>query len=395
MLLLDILLASLIFVFIGIPSLLLFFEIMLGQVKLKPVFLGMKRDACVILIPAHNEELLIGQTLKSLKNEISTFDRILVVADNCTDSTVSICQKNGVEVIQRLNKQQIGKGYALDFGIHYLQDRLIKTVVIVDADCEFTPGSLDKLVKHSQQHDKIVQSMYLMKAAVNAKSKIRLAEFGWLIINKIRSRGRTRLGIGCHLQGSGMAFPRRIFEKVSLASANIVEDLELGLKLLDLGEKVIFDDVAVIISYFPVSDEGIAIQRTRWEHGRLSAISSLPKMIIKGVLIGPRALFWLALDAIIPPTILWLVFVFSMAMLSLLLLFFPVFSPVIILFSCWILLVISITISWILNARDILQFDDIAGAFTYVLAKFPVYKTFFTARQKDWVRTIRGKNKHE
>ena len=180
--------------------------------------------------------------------------------------------------------------------------------------------------------------MYLMKAPENADSKIRVAEFAWLITNKIRSIGRTRLGISCHMQGSGMAFPRAIFDKVSLASANIVEDLELGLKLLNLGEKVIYDDSAVIISYFPSSDEGLAIQRRRWEHGRLSAIYSLPKMMFKAILNRRSDVFWLALDASIPPTILWLILVFSTGIISIFLLLFSITLPSVVLFFCFIFL---------------------------------------------------------
>lgn len=394
MLSVDILLGCIILLLIGIPSTLLFLELILGQVALKPSLTNMKREGAVILIPAHNEEPVIGKTLEKLKKEVSKSDRILVVADNCTDSTVNICTQYEVEVIQRVDKKLIGKGYALDFGIQHLQNSKIKTVVIVDADCEFKPGSLDILVGRSQYYNKIVQSMYLMKAPVNADSKTRVAEFAWLITNVIRSVGRTRLGISSHMQGSGMAFPHTVFDKVSLASANIVEDFELGLKLLNLGEKVIFDDDAVIVSYFPSSDEGLNIQRKRWEHGRLSAIYSLFKMMFKAILKKRSDVFWLALDASIPPTILWLTLVFATGVLSIFLLFFSISLPAILLFFCFILLVIAICISWVIHARNIIQIKDLFGAFQYILSKFSIYRTFFTSRQKDWVRTIR-EDKHE
>ena len=394
MLSVESLLVGMLLVLIGMPSLLLFLELILGQFPLKPGTVNIKRESCVILIPAHNEEPVIGRTLEKLKKELSSFDEILVVADNCTDSTVTICKHYDVEVIERINNERIGKGYALDFGIQYLQNSQFKTVVIVDADCEFKPGSLDMLVKRSQYHDKIVQAKYLMKAPSDADSKIRVAEFAWLITNVIRPIGRTRLGISSHMQGSGMAFPRAVFDKVSLASANIVEDFELGLKLLQGGEKVLFDDSAVIVSYFPSSNEGLNIQRKRWEHGRLSAIYLLFKMMFKAMLDRRSDVFWMALDASIPPTILWLMLVFAIGILSTLLLLFSIYLPAIILFFCFILLATAIFISWIVHARDILQFKDILGAFEYIFSKFSIYRTFFTSRQKDWVRTVRRK-KHD
>jgi cellulose synthase/poly-beta-1,6-N-acetylglucosamine synthase-like glycosyltransferase len=54
----------------------------------------------VALIPAHNEERLIGTAISALKSQSTPPTRIVLVADNCTDGTVGIGREHGVEVFE-------------------------------------------------------------------------------------------------------------------------------------------------------------------------------------------------------------------------------------------------------------------------------------------------------
>ncbi|MCQ2382974.1 MAG: glycosyltransferase family 2 protein, partial [Clostridia bacterium] len=45
---------------------------------------------------------------------------IFVIADNCTDNTAQIALDHGAFVIERSNKDLIGKGYALDLGTNVI-----------------------------------------------------------------------------------------------------------------------------------------------------------------------------------------------------------------------------------------------------------------------------------
>ena len=126
----------------------------------------------------------------------------------------------------------------------------------------------------------------------------------------------------------------------------------------------------------------------------LSEIYSLPKKMFNAALKRQSALFWLALDAFIPPTILWLLLLSGGAVLSLFLLFYGMLLPSTILLSCLILLVSAISVSWLINARDIVRIKDILGVIGFLFSKLAIYSTFFTSRQKHWVRTTRD-DKHE
>src|SRR5262249_29539183 len=75
---------------------------------------GLPRIA--IVIPAHNEEAVIGALLESLRDLDYPHDRYdaFVIADNCTDETANIVERSGVaQALERSNPEQRGKGYAL------------------------------------------------------------------------------------------------------------------------------------------------------------------------------------------------------------------------------------------------------------------------------------------
>jgi len=388
----ELLLGGLFIILLGLPSLLISLELLLGQKRLKKIPLNSgPNKSCTILMPAHNEELVIEHTLVQLKKEISADDRIVVIADNCTDNTVSICKSLNVEVIERQSIDKRGKGFALDFGIQYIAKQMPTTLVILDADSEFQPGGLARLVSRSQTDNTVIQSMYLMRSPAHAPIKTRVAEFAWLVKNRIRPTGLARLGLGCHLQGSGMAFPGEVFEQVSLASGSIVEDLELGLKLTALGYKIGFEPYAVVNSHFPTSTDGTQSQRTRWEHGHLASIAMLPKMIFSALKKRQFNVIGLCLDAAIPPTIMWLLLVILASFFSGVLTLFNVNMPFYIALICLSGILTGLLLAWLCHGLSLIKVSDFWGIMKFVGSKFSIYKTFFTARQKEWVRTDRTK----
>jgi cellulose synthase/poly-beta-1,6-N-acetylglucosamine synthase-like glycosyltransferase len=94
------------------------------------------RPATVVLVPAHNEALGIRETIKSISRELAPGDRVLVVADNCTDPTALIARESGAEVAERSDPMRQGKGYALQAGLVQLAaGQPPEIVVVVDADC--------------------------------------------------------------------------------------------------------------------------------------------------------------------------------------------------------------------------------------------------------------------
>src|SRR4051794_21140426 len=81
---------------IGLPALRRFRD-RDGKRSLPPV--DPARVRVTVLIPAHNEGNQITETIASLKSQERRPDRVIVIADNCTDPTAVLAQLCGAEVI--------------------------------------------------------------------------------------------------------------------------------------------------------------------------------------------------------------------------------------------------------------------------------------------------------
>ncbi|RTZ17425.1 glycosyltransferase [Vibrio aquaticus] len=383
-------LTTLVFVMVFLPSLFLFLELTFGLIHSNVRREEGEVKPYRIIIPAHNEAEIIKPTLAKLKAELGCLSHVVVIADNCTDDTADLAREQGAFVVERHHATLKGKGYALDAGIQAVSDSAPDTVVVFDADCEFTEGSCKQLILKSQRTDSVVQSLYLMKAPIQAPVKTRIAEFAWLVKNLVRPLGLSKFGINCQLQGSGMAFPWRVFEKVSFASGSIVEDLELGIKLNNLDENITFDVSSQVISFFPSSGQGSETQRMRWEHGHMASIAILPSAMLSALKRGRLKSCFTALDAMIPPTVLWLMLVvFTNLVTACLSIFLEIDSFLVAVLSLTLIL-LGLALAWLRYGLSIITPQDIASVIVYIFSKFDIYKKFLGNRQKDWVRTDRG-----
>ena len=346
---------------------------------------------CVVLIPAHNEALGIAKTIMSARKEVKESDLILVVADNCSDSTAAVSRDAGAICIERTNLELVGKGHALQYGVDYLTENDVEfaTVVVMDADCLFGEGSLLALLNASQTKNCVAQALYLMRSPNKGNIKLNISEFTWLIKNWVRPLGQKRLGISCHLQGSGMAFPKSVLNKYSLASSSIVEDLELGLHVVQGGEEVTFVPHALVTSEFPENNEGLENQRKRWEHGHLSVVKKMPSMMLQGLKQLNFRLFFQALDAAIPPTIMWIIFTILTLVVSFIAAIFDGFYWSTVIGLCISVFAFAIVCVWFKYGKKILPPAQLKGMIPFVLSKFSIYRTFISNREKNWVRTKR------
>ena len=96
-----------------------------------------------VLIPAHNEEASLPSTLASLLAQSHRPDRIIVVADNCTDSTADAARRAGVEVIESAGNTQKKAG-ALNQALTGLLPGQGENdvVMVMDADTQLDDGFL-------------------------------------------------------------------------------------------------------------------------------------------------------------------------------------------------------------------------------------------------------------
>jgi cellulose synthase/poly-beta-1,6-N-acetylglucosamine synthase-like glycosyltransferase len=391
----SLLIAAILFVALvvfSIPTLVLFVQVIVAVPVLRPGTPQTgKRPRISVLVPAHNEEAGITGTIHSVLTQLWAGDRLLVVADNCSDNTADVAMLAGAQAEIRTDLDRRGKGYALDFGVCCLAENPPEILIIVDADCIVSAGTIDYLARTCLQSGRPVQSLYLMNAPADSGPMKKVAEFAWVVKNLVRPLGFHRLGLPCQLMGTGMAFPWATIRSASLANGHIVEDMKLGIDMALGGKPPLFCPHALVSSTFPTSAAGTKSQRTRWEHGHVSMIlSEAPKLLREGIRRKKLDVIALALDLSVPPVALLTLLVFTLFACALALwLLTGVTAPLLLATGVLGALGISILLAWWRYGRPILNASNLGVALIYALAKVPLYLRFFVNRQVEWVRSKR------
>ena len=99
------------------------------------------------LVPAHDEALTIAATLKSLWGQTRPPDRVVVVADNCTDDTAEIARRRGAEVFTTVDNTHKKAG-ALNQALSEMFDHIDArdVVMVMDADSVIVPEFLETAI---------------------------------------------------------------------------------------------------------------------------------------------------------------------------------------------------------------------------------------------------------
>jgi cellulose synthase/poly-beta-1,6-N-acetylglucosamine synthase-like glycosyltransferase len=351
------------------------------------------RPSAAFLVPAHNEALGIRATLESLLVQMSSGDRVVVVADNCSDETANIARECRAEVIERSDLMKRGKGYALQAGLAHLEaGQPPAFVVVVDADCRLQPGCLDALVAQAAATDGPAQACYLMTAPAAPRAVDVVSALAVLVKNRVRPLAMGRLGFPCLITGSGSAFPWAALGAQSFDGANIVEDMQLGVDLALAGSPASYCDEAVLLAALPDRPAAFVSQRRRWEHGHLRTLTSqVPRLGLAFLKTGRLGLAAMLLDLAVPPLSLLVAINLAFVMVggvagSLGAGWAPAATSALALG----LLAGSVGLAWWRFARDWMPFRFLLSVPVYVLTKLPLYASFLFRRESAWVRTARG-----
>ncbi len=349
------------------------------------------RAPLAVLVPAHDEALVIRATLERITPQLQPGDRLVVVADNCSDDTASIARACGAEVLERINATLRGKGYALDHGVRHLEAAPPAAVVIIDADCDVAPGTIDKVFRQCQQFGRPVQALYAMEVAPGGGAVSPISAFAWRLRVIVCPIGMHKLGGPCNLMGSGMAIPWPLVRNLDLASGHIAEDMKMGVDLARRGAPPMLCPQALVTSTFPVSRAGAASQRTRWEHGHIGMIVDEVPTLLRDAARGIGAgLLPIALEICIPPkALLVLLLLASMLVTALGAAIGASAWPFAVAAAELSLFTVAVMLAWARFARDILPLSEVPRIGLYVLAKIPLYLGFLVRRQVEWVRSKR------
>lgn len=261
-----------------------------------------------VLIPARNEEQVIPHLLASIKGQTypSELIDIFVIADNCTDNTAKAALAAGAfRVIERQNKEQVGKGYALDYALGIIKndypDNDYQGYFVFDADNLLDENYIEEMNKMFSNGNRIITSYRNTK---NYSSSWISAgcSLWYLRESKYLNYPRTLLGTSCAISGTGFLVHREIIEKVGgWKFFLLTEDIEFTLHHVLEGECIAYCDKAVLYDEQPVKFSQSWRQRMRWTKGSMQVTQKYFFKMIKGLFCGKGfACFDLAVSTMVP-----------------------------------------------------------------------------------------------
>ena len=221
----------------------------------------------LVLIPAHNEEAVLGRTLAAVKRALRPGDLVLVVDDRSVDRTAAIAREYDAMVLQRTPDQEPGRAAARQDGLRLGLTVGWDAVAMIDADSVVEPEYLDACEAVLASGAMAVQARSEAAAGGGVLSQTFLAAFALQSVTI--PRGRDRLGLSVRLKGTGMVVRREIAQHYRFRGPGASEDLCFSLDLCRNGILPRHAESAHLRSESAASVGTASGQRRRWEAGRL------------------------------------------------------------------------------------------------------------------------------
>lgn len=352
-----------------------------------------------VLVPAHNEELIIEQTLDSLAKidyPSAQFD-VKVIADNCTDQTASICRAKQVKVLERVDPSHIGKGYALKWCF----DQLIASdtydaFVVIDADTIVSANLLKVFNTYLEDGAECVQCSYMAIPQPGSWSP-EITRVAMMLYNYVRPLGRMSIGSSAGLYGNGMCLSRDLLLKNPWDSFTRTEDLEYSIRLAMAETRVQFAPEAVVRAVMPTDPHNAESQRRRWEVGRLPLLKKHTLQLLStGLKKRSFMIIDRLMDLIMPPFVdLVTVAVITFLLEAILTISGQLWLLPMTLLWGGVLLLDTIHVVCGLSASHAgwQEYLALLSAPRYALWKLQFYiKTMLNGDDKEWIRTLRMKD---
>lgn len=271
------------------------------------------KSPLVVIIPAHNEEAGIQETIESIAQ--CSFGTVVVIADNCTDHTAEIAKSCGVRVLERNDPEKRGKPYALSFALSLLLTEDFDFFVFVDADTVVEKNFISTLLEEFALGAEAVQVRYAQRQSHPSFPK-RLLDIAFTASNTLKPLGRQYWGLSCGILGNGFALTRQTLLKAPLQTTSLVEDLVYHTELVRQGIFVTYTTKTTVRAVIPLHKEAATTQHSRWMAGRLAAIKTQVPLLFAEALRGRASLIEPLLDLLLLPLALHALLILCLFFLS-------------------------------------------------------------------------------
>jgi len=251
-----------------------------------------KYNKFAVIIAARNEELVIGELIKSIKNQKypKNLIDVFVVADNCTDQTASVARKAGAIVRERFNTKQVGKGYALDFMIKIIEEEYFykkyNGYIVFDADNLLDENYIAEMNKTYNKGYRVITSYRNSK---NFDQNWISAGYSLWFLHEAEYLNLPRMYIksSCAISGTGFLVD------AGLIRANggwihhlLTEDIEFSVSSVIKGEKIGYCRNAIFYDEQPITFMQSWHQRLRWAKGFYQVLGKYGLDLLKNMFVG-------------------------------------------------------------------------------------------------------------
>ena len=253
-----------------------------------------KNHKFAVVISARNESAVIGQLIHSIKvqNYPSELIDVFVIADNCTDSTADVAREAGATVFPRFNSEQVGKGYALDYGFNVIlsqyADRGYEAYFVFDADNVLDVNYFREMNK-TFDNGAVASTSY--RNSKNYDSNWISAGYAvWFLREaKFLNQARLTLNTSCAISGTGFFISAKVIERNGGWKWHLLtEDIEFSANSILEGERISYTPTAILYDEQPITFRDSWNQRFRWAKGFYQVFWHYGARLAKGIVTNPK-----------------------------------------------------------------------------------------------------------
>lgn len=227
----------------------------------------------VALVPAHNEADRIGATLASLRAQGCAPSRVVVVADNCTDDTVTVARSAGAEVFETVantDKKAGALNQALARLLPSLEDA--DHVLVADADSTLVPSFLEVAVRTLRDDPSVgaVGGVFLGEPGGGLLGALQRNEYHRYQRQIARRRDDAMVLTGTATVHRVDVLRRLVRDRGTVYDSEaITEDNEITLAIKHLGLRCVSPRECLVQTEVMATWRDLWHQRLRWQRGAI------------------------------------------------------------------------------------------------------------------------------
>ncbi len=257
-----------------------------------------------VLIPARNEEMVIGNLVHSLmlQNYPKEAFEVYALINHCTDATEKTAVENGAKVIHCDGTKT--KGEVLHKAFQQLmKDPSIEAFVIMDADNLADPEFLSIMNDTFSCGYQLIQGR---RTGKNVRSWVSCCyEVFYILQNIFFNHARTSMNMNASFNGTAWLIGRKYLQEHGYSMYTMIEDVELISQVALQNEKIMYTHDAVVYDEYPEDMKTSFRQLDRWIFGQVQCMRRYAGKLIGNVFkTGSKASLDMAFILTMPVTVI-------------------------------------------------------------------------------------------